>query len=127
MVLIIIFHSCSLVFNCIAAVQCSCSICGHSSSLVFSCIPFVFSRVPFVFTRVPFVFTRVDQCSLVFRLVWSFRSDLHESHILIAQIELTRRVDDICVYTVDTKRHRNTTGMAHLRIFSNSPVFINLA
>ena len=90
--LITIFHSCSLVFNCIAAVQSLCSFCGHPSSLVFSGIPFVFTRVPFVFTRVPFVFTRVPfvftrvhlcslvftrvhQCSLVFWLVWSFRSD----------------------------------------------------
>ena len=81
--LITIFHSCSLVFNC-KAVQCSCSICGHSSSLMFSGIPFVFTSlpfvftcVPFVFTPVPFVFTRVNLCSLVFRLMWSF-SDTSE-------------------------------------------------
>ena len=65
-------------FNCIAAVQSSCSICGHPSSFVFSGIPFVFSgipfvftRVPFVFTRVPFVFTRVHLCSLMFISVHS--------------------------------------------------------
>ena len=58
-------------FNCIAAVQSSCSICGHPSSLVFSGIPFVFTRVPFVSTRVPFVFTRVHLCSLVFTNVHS--------------------------------------------------------
>ena len=75
--LIIIFHSRSLVFNCIA-VQCSCSICGHSCSLVFSGIPFLFTSVPFVFIRVPFVFTcvpfvfiRVHLCSLVFTSVHS--------------------------------------------------------
>ena len=67
------FHSCSLVSNCIAAHQCSCSIRVHSSSLVFS-------RVPFVFTRVLFVLTRVHLCSLVFTRAPTrveFRSDLN--------------------------------------------------
>ena len=62
--LITIFHSRSLVFNCIA-VQCSCSICGHSSSLVFHSCSLVFHSCWHVF----------HSCSLVFRLVWSFRSD----------------------------------------------------
>ena len=44
---VLVFHSCSLVFY-------SCSLVFYSCSLVF---------------------TRVHQCSLVFRLVWSFRSD----------------------------------------------------
>ena len=57
----------SFVFTCVQMYS--------SSVLMFHSCSLQFTRVPFVFTRVLFVFTRVHQCSLVFRLVWSFRSD----------------------------------------------------